>query len=208
MKEFSLDNMAEQYIDVLREIGNIGAGNAMTALSQLLQCKVDMKVPRVCLTEFADLGEMMGGEEEIMVGIYMPIDGDIRGSILFLSQKEAALHLVSKMMAVYGTPLSGELGAMELSAVQEVGNIITGAYLNSLSALTGMKIYPFPPEVVVDMAGAILSVPAIEFGAVSDRILLIQSQFYDEIKVDGYFVLIPGLESYPIILRSLGMMQE
>ncbi len=90
--------------------------------------------------------------------------------------------------------------------MKEVSNIITGAYLNSLSALTNLKIYPSPPELAVDMAGAILSVPAIEFGAIGDKILLIQSQFYDDTMIDGYFILIPDLESYAKILRSLGMM--
>ena len=98
------------------------------------------------------------------------------------------------------------MNEMELSAMKEVSNIITGAYLNSLSALTNLKIYPSPPELAVDMAGAILSVPAIEFGAIGDKILLIQSQFYDDTMIDGYFILIPDLESYAKILHSLGMM--
>ncbi len=94
---------------------------------------------------------------------------------------------------------------MELSAMKEVGNIITGAYLNSLSMLTNLKIFPTPPELTVDMAGAILSVPAIQFGILGDKILLIQSQFYDEVEINGYFILIPELESYSKILSSLGM---
>ena len=89
--------------------------------------------------------------------------------------------------------------------MQEVGNIITGAYLNSLSTLTNLKIYPSPPALSVDMAGAILSVPAIQFGTLGDKILLIQSQFYDEVEIDGYFILIPDIESYSKILTSLGI---
>lgn len=90
--------------------------------------------------------------------------------------------------------------------MQEISNIITGAYLNSLSTLTNLKIYPSPPALTMDMAGAILSVPAIEFGTIGDKILLIQSQFYDEVEIDGYFILIPDLESYGKILSSLGLM--
>ena len=89
--------------------------------------------------------------------------------------------------------------------MKEVGNIITGAYLNSLSTLTNMKIYPTPPSVTVDMAGAILSVPASIFGIFGDKLLMIQSQFYDEVELDGYFILIPDLESYAKILTSLGL---
>lgn len=201
----SLETVTENYLDVLREIGNIGAGNAMTALSQMLQCKVDMQVPQVRLLDFQDVGTLMGGEEQIMVGIYLAVEGDITGSIMFLVKQDSAKHLVDKLMMGMGSP-EPELNEMELSAMKEVSNIITGAYLNSLSMLTNLKIYPSPPELTVDMASAILSVPAIEFGALGDKILLIQSQFYDETTIDGYFILIPDLESYAKILSSLGMM--
>ena len=201
----SLETVTENYLDVLREIGNIGAGNAMTALSQMLQCKVDMQVPQVRLLDFQDVGTLMGGEEQIMVGIYLAVEGDITGSIMFLVKQDSATHLVDKLMMGMGSP-EPEFNEMELSAMKEVSNIITGAYLNSLSMLTNLKIYPSPPELTVDMASAILSVPAIEFGALGDKILLIQSQFYDETTIDGYFILIPDLESYAKILSSLGMM--
>ena len=205
-QDMSLEKVTENYFDVLREIGNIGAGNAMTALSQMLRCKVDMQVPQVKLLEFKDVGALMGGEEQIMVGIYLAVEGDITGSIMFLVKQDSAKHLVNKIMMGMGGSEGPGLNEMELSAMKEVSNIITGAYLNSLSALTNLKIYPSPPELAVDMAGAILSVPAIEFGAIGDKILLIQSQFYDDTMIDGYFILIPDLESYAKILRSLGMM--
>ena len=205
-QDMSLEKVTENYFDVLREIGNIGAGNAMTALSQMLQCKVDMQVPQVKLLEFKDVGALMGGEDQIMVGIYLAVEGDITGSIMFLVKQDSAKHLVNKIMMGMGGSEGPGLNEMELSAMKEVSNIITGAYLNSLSALTNLKIYPSPPELAVDMAGAILSVPAIEFGAIGDKILLIQSQFYDDTMIDGYFILIPDLESYAKILRSLGMM--
>ena len=195
--------MSNEYFDVLKELGNIGAGNATTALAQMMQCKVDMSVPQVKLLEFKELGEMMGGEELIMAGIYLGIEGDITGSIMFLLEKQAARHLVAKLM---GMEVKGEeFSEMELSALKEVGNIITGAYLNSLSTLTNLTIYPSVPDLTVDMAGAILSVPAIEFGAIGDKILLIQTQFFDEIVLDGYFILIPDLDSYGKILSALGI---
>ena len=204
MGDMSLEKVSENYGDVLKEIGNIGAGNAMTALSQMLQCKVDMQVPQVKLLEFAEVGEIMGGEEQIMVGVYLGVEGDITGSMMFLVEQASAKHLISKLMM--GMAPEGEgFTDMELSAMKEVGNIITGAYLNSLSTLTNLKIYPTPPELTVDMASAILSVPVIYFGTMGDKILLIQSQFYDEIEIDGYFILIPDLESYGKILTSLGI---
>lgn len=203
MGEINFDSMSQEYFDILREIGNIGAGNATTALAQLLQCKVDMSVPNVALLEFKDVGEAMGGEEQIMAGIYLGVEGDITGSIMFLLEKQAARFLVSKLM---GMELEGEdFSEMEFSALKEVGNIITGAYLNSLSALTNLVIYPSIPDVTVDMAGAIMSVPAIQFGEVGDKMLLIQNKFFDDVSIDGYFILIPDMESYGKILSALGM---
>lgn len=204
MGDMSLDQVTENYYDVLKELGNIGAGNAMTALSQMLQCKVDMKVPQVRLLEFTEVGDMMGGEEQIMVGVFLGVDGDITGSMMFMVEEESARHLIGKI-TMGMLPPGSEFEEMGLSAMKEVGNIITGAYLNSLSTLTNLKIYPTPPALTVDMAGAILSVPAIQFGIFGDKILLIQSQFYDEIQLDGYFILIPDLESYAKILTALGL---
>lgn len=202
MADLNLETMSQEYYDVLKELGNIGAGNATTALAQMLQCKVDMSVPQVRLLEFQDVATLMGGEELLMAGIYLGVEGDITGSIMFLLEKDAARHLVSKLM---GMELAEEFSEMEMSALQEVGNIITGSYLNSLSMMTGLNIYPTIPSLAIDMAGAILSVPAIEFGTLGDKILLIQTQFFDEIQLDGYFILIPDLDSYGKILSSLGI---
>ena len=204
MDDLSLENMSTQYYDVLKEIGNIGAGNATTALAQMLQCKVDMKVPQVKLLDFGEVGALMGGEEQIMAGIYLCVEGDITGSIMFLLKKDAAKHLVAKLM---GMELPGDdLDEIGTSALKEIGNIITGAYLNSLSTLTNLKIYPSVPDLTIDMAGAILSVPAIEFGTLGDKILLIQTQFTDDCELDGSFILVPDLESYGKILGALGIM--
>ena len=204
MGDITLEQVTENYYDVLKELGNIGAGNAMTALSQMLQCKVDMKVPQVKLLEFSAVGELMGGEEQIMVGVFLGVEGDITGSMMFMVEEESARHLIQKI-TMGMLPSGSEFDEMGLSAMKEVGNIITGAYLNSLSTLTNLKIFPTPPALTVDMAGAILSVPAIQFGIFGDRILLIQSQFYDEVELDGYFILIPDMESYTKILMALGL---
>ncbi|MBR4760650.1 MAG: chemotaxis protein CheC [Lachnospiraceae bacterium] len=206
MGSFDLNNVSQQYFDVLKEIGNIGAGNATTALAQMLGQKVDMKVPQVKLLNFQEVGAIMGGEEQIMAGIYLLVEGDITGSIMFLLQEEAAHIFVNQLMGVgSGGKTEGGFDEMELSALKEIGNIITGAYLNSLSMLTNMTIYPSIPDLSIDMAGAILSVPAIEFGEVGDKMLLIQTQFTDEKEIDGFFILVPDLESYDKIMASLGI---
>lgn len=202
MQDFNLNN-SDQYFDVLKEIGNIGAGNATTALAQLLQCKVDMKVPQVRLLNFSEVGAAIGGEEQLMAGVYLLVEGDITGSMMFLLEETAAHNLVSKLMNV---PQSeGDFSDMELSALKEIGNIIVASYLNSLSKLTNLRITPSVPDLCIDMAGAILSVPAIEFGEIGDRILMIQTEFTDEMTLNGYFILVPDLESYDKILTALGM---
>jgi chemotaxis protein CheC len=122
---------------------------------------------------------------------------------MFLLEKGSARHLVSKLMGME-IP-DEEFNEIEVSALKEIGNIITGAYLNSLSTITNLKIFPSVPDLTIDMAGAILSVPAIEFGTLGDKILLIQTQFTDDYELDGYFILVPDLESYDKIMTSLGL---
>lgn len=203
MSDFTLDN-SQNYFDVLRELGNIGAGNATTALSQMLGCKVDMKVPQVRLLEFKEIGEVMGGEEQLMAGVYVMVNGDIAGSMMFLLEKKAAHSLVAKLMMTEPN-LEDNFSEMEWSALKEIGNIIVSSYLNSLATMTNMKIVSSVPDLNVDMAGALLSVPAIHFGEMGDKMLLIETRFLDEVDIEGYFILIPDLESYDRILATLGM---
>lgn len=204
MAKIDLNNMDGIYFDVLSEIGNIGAGNATTALATMLGTKVDMHVPKVDLMEFKEIGEEMGGEETIMSGVYQQIKGDITGSIMFLLEEKSARVLVSKLMGVESNP-DEPFTEMEISALKEIGNIITGSYLSSLSTLTNMTIDASVPAICIDMCEAILSVPAIEFAELGDKMLLIKTEFTDDVKLEGYFVLVPDLDSYDKILTSIGM---
>ncbi len=201
--DLTIEEMSDQYFDVLKEIGNIGAGNATTALSTMLGSRVDMMVPKVRLMEFKEVGTTLGGEEQLVAGIYLVVDGDIHGSIMFIQKKESARAMVRKLMGVTSSD-DDDFTEMELSALKEIGNVITGAYLNSIAMLTNLTIYPSVPDVCIDMAGAILSVPAIEFGAISDKMLLIQTDFADDIELSGYFILVPDEESDAKILHALG----
>lgn len=205
MKELDLDHIDLLQLDVLREIGNIGAGNATTALSQLINRRIDMGVPKVNISEFKDLAEVLGGPENPIVGILLAVEGEINGMMMFALEQASAHHLINILMSRDIDCFEG-FTDMDLSALKEIGNIITGAYLTSLSALTGLNITASIPYMAIDMAGAILSVPAIEFGKVGDKALLIQTEFDEgETHVFGYFILIPELQSYATILRSLGM---
>lgn len=204
MAKIQLDGLDDLQYDVLKEIGNIGAGNATTALAKLINMKIDMSVPRVALVPFKDLSEIIGSEEMILVGILLQLEGDVKGMMMFLLHEESAHHLVNSLM---GNPLDRQepYSEMELSALNEIGNIIAGAYLSALSGLTNLTITASVPSLAIDMAGALLSVPAIEFGKVGDKVLLIQTQFGEDDFVNGYFLMIPELDSYDVILSSLGM---
>lgn len=205
MAKLELDAMDMVQYDVLREIGNIGAGNATTALATMLRVKVDMKVPKVALLDFQELPEILGGAENIIVGILLTLSGNIDGMMMFVLERDAAHSMVNMLMG-QDVPLDAEFSEMEASALQEIGNIITGAYLSSLSNLTNMSINSSVPYISIDMAGAILSVPAIEFGKIGDKALLIQTEFGEKsTEVNGYFILIPTLDSYNAILTSLGL---
>lgn len=207
MSHIDLNKIDNMQYDVLREIGNIGAGNATTALSQLINAKVDMKVPNVELLEFKYLSDIIGGAENIVVGILFTLQGQIDGMMMFMMDLPASRHLVNTLMGKSDTDNSeDDFTEIELSALNEIGNIIAGAYLSSLSTLTNITITSSVPYMSIDMAGAILSVPAIEFGKVGDKALLIETEFGDDLNtVNGYFILIPSLKSYSAILSSLGL---
>ncbi|MDF2589398.1 MAG: CheC, inhibitor of methylation [Anaerocolumna sp.] len=205
MSNINLDQIDSMQFDVLKEIGNIGAGNATTALSTMINGKVDMAVPKVALLEFKELPDMVGGAENIVVGILITLEGEINGMMMFMLDQVSASHLVKILIGNMGND-TGEFSEMELSALKEIGNIISGAYLSSLSTLTNIRIDASIPYMSIDMAGAILSVPAIEFGKVGDKALIIETEFCkDDSNVNGYFILIPSLESYDVILSSLGL---
>lgn len=205
MAENTLDNLNDIQFDVLKEIGNIGAGNATTALAKMMNMKIDMNVPRVELVPFTNLPDIFGSPEEVLAGILVQLDGDIKGMMMFLVKEESAHNLVDSLMGGMVQSANGEFSEMELSALSEIGNIIIGAYLSAMSNLTNLKIASSVPYISIDMAGALLSVPAIEFGKLGDKVLLIETQFGELDFVNGYFLMVPELESYDVILSSLGM---
>ena len=204
MSKIKLDALDDTQYDVLKEIGNIGAGNATTALAQLINTKIDMSVPQVSLVPFNRIADTIGSEETVLVGILLGLEGDISGMMMFLLQEKSAHNLVNILM---GNPeeKEGKFDEMEMSALSEIGNIIAGSYLSALAGLTNMTIVASVPSLSVDMAGALLSVPAIEYGKIGDKVLLIQTQFGEDDLVNGYFVMVPELESYDKILSSLGL---
>mgnify|MGYP002711427308 CR=1 FL=1 len=147
MAERELDKLNDLEFDVLKEIGNIGAGNATTALAKMLNTKIDMNVPRVEMVPFTQLPDTFGSPEEVLAGILVQLDGDIKGMMMFLAKEESAHTLVNSLMGGMGVSGDGTFSEMELSALSEIGNIIIGAYLSAMSNLTNLKIALMYPAI-------------------------------------------------------------
>lgn len=199
------------HLDVLKEIGNIGAAHAATALSDLLNKKVDMHVPKVEMVAFNDMMELAGGSENIVVGIFLRIEGDAEGSMFFILPIEQANRFIRRLINDstfdFKKPPVSELG---LSAMQEMGNILSGSYLSALSDFTGLKIYPTVPGLSVDMFGAIISIGLIELSHISDHVIVINTSIFDDEQTDGetvhgHFFLLPDPDSFEAIFKALGV---
>lgn len=192
-------------MDVLREIGNIGAGNAATALAKMLNKKVNMDVPKVKVLEFKEIADILGGAEIPVIGILLNVTGDLSGNIMFIIEYTAAQDLVAMLIGDKSVR-SETFSELELSALKEIGNILASSYLSALSSLTNLRILPSIPVIAIDMAGAILSVPAIEFGKTGDTVLFIETEFQEgNTMVVGDFILVPDVNSYSILLKALGV---
>ncbi|HWO53314.1 chemotaxis protein CheC [Paenibacillus sp. FSL M7-1455] len=192
-------------MDVLREVGNIGAGNAATALSRLLNKPVDMAVPKVQLLPFEEISEKVGGAEQVVVAIFLRVEGEAPGNLFFILSPEAAKSLLNRLV---GLPpeTDGMFNEMEQSALCEIGNILAGSYLSSLADFTKLSMYPTVPALAMDMAGAILSFGLLQFGHMGDDALLIDTTFLEgDHEVEGKFFLIPDPDSFAKIFKSLGV---
>lgn len=199
-----LNSLNSILLDVLKELGNIGSGNAATALSTMINKRVDMRVPKVKILEFKDISEILGDGEAPVVGIYFKMSEDIEGNIMFVLSIDSAINLTNMLFGRRDS--KNELDDMDMSALSEVGNILSASYINSLSTLTGLKLKISIPSICVDMAAAILSVPAVQFGQIGENVIFIETQFEEGDKqIKGDLFLIPEVDSFEKILSSLGV---
>lgn len=192
-------------IDALREVGNIGAGNAAIALSQMVDKKVDLSVPKAILLPLVGVPDLVGGPETTVAGVYLNIAGDCSGSILLLLEKESAT-LLAGLMVPGELDKSGEIGVVKRSALQETGSILSGAYLSALGQLTGLFFKPSVPGFAMDMAGAIIDYVLVDLGATEDQVLVVETDFMvSGIKILGHLILFPDLGTLATILERLGV---
>ncbi len=195
--------LSENKLDVLKELANIGVGNAITSLSKMLnEEKVEMDVPVATLALLQDIPDLLGGAELPVAGIYIESHGDISLTIIFVLSLESASNLVSTLL-----PGSrGEFDEMGLSALIEVGNILTSSYLNALSFMTNLQLLPSPPEIAVDMSGAIISTVMAEAYIVDDEVVLLRTFLNSrESHIAGHILIIPDRGALDKIFTLLGI---
>lgn len=204
------NKLSEWQKEILQEVGNIGAGNAATSLSVLLNERIDMQIPSVQVVPFEDVVDLVGGPEQPMVAILFQIQGDTAGMVYFLLTREEANYLIHKLFP----DAEGEVdfqtvpNDMLLSVLQEAGNIIVGSYLTALSDFINIHIHPSVPHVLMDMAGAILSIGLMELSPYTDDAIIIDTKMNDvgeANKMSGQILLLPTPDSFKKIFQALGV---
>jgi chemotaxis protein CheC len=200
-----LKPFADFHMDVLKEVGNIGAGHAATALSRLLDKPVDMLVPTVRMVPFEEISNSVGGSEQVVIAIFLRVEGETPGNIFFILSQESAKKMLINLVGIE-VENEDSYSEMEISALNEIGNILAGSYLTSLADFTNLYMVPTVPSLAIDMAGAILSYGLLQYGEMGDHALFIDTKFLDGTdEIEGHFFLIPDPESFQKIFLALGV---
>lgn len=198
-------NLNDTQKDVLREIGNIGGGNAATALSSILTGRVDMSLPQLRIVEVSEISALLGGPEKQVVGILVPMDSEVKGMLLFLLDKEFT-HMLINVLLDKKIESFENINELDMSALKEIGNILAGSYINAICTLTGLDIKLLPPDIAIDMVGAILNYPAEQFGVMGDKVLYIEENFFStKNSIKSHLLIMPELDSLNIMFKRLGV---
>ncbi len=199
------EEMNEMELDIIKEIGSIGNGNAATALSSLLSAEVKMPLPKVEILEFNEALGHLGNPEDVVAAILVEMSGEIQGIMLFILSKEFSDEIIFR---VTGQPEVDFLNMQEIetSVLTEIGNIMISSYINALSSLTNVNVTLSVPQMAVNMLGGILSLPMAMLGLNSDRIMMITGKFKIEGReLDSDMLLLPDVESLNVLMRKLGV---
>ncbi|WP_018132538.1 chemotaxis protein CheC [Effusibacillus pohliae] len=198
---FELDDFQ---LSVLREIGNIGAGHAATALSVLMQKHIEMNVPRVHVVSIQEIDEVIGGAEQLVVGVYLRVEGEIPGSMFLMLKMESA-NMLLQILTGSHQPVDS-FSELEMSALMEVGNILAGSYLSAFSDFTKTNLHASVPAIAVDMAGALINAVLLHIGMYSDRALVVDTEFRQGSEnVESHFFFVPDHGSVETIFKLLGV---
>ena len=192
-------------LDALREVANIGAGHAATALSQMTHRTIMISVPEVNIVPVEAVAELLGQPDDVIAGVLMHMMGDLTGRTLLIFPEGSARVLCDILLSrPPGT--TAEFGAMEQSGLKEVGNILTSAYLNALSDFMGMMLVPSVPALVIDLAAAVLTTTYLNFGTERDFVFCVETSFRFGDQGDtlrGHFLLLPDLASLRAIFDAI-----
>lgn len=199
------EDMNNMDIDVLREIGSIGTGNAATALSQVLSQKVEMKMPEVRIMGYNEAIKALGGPETIVAGVLVQMSGEISGIMLYIQRLDFINLVLGRLLSEKINDYR-QLQSLETSALVEIGNIIISSYISAISKLTDITINLSVPSIAVNMLGGIMSVPIAELGHCSDKIMTIDGKFICNNKeVYSNLLLLPEINSLNYLLQKLGV---
>ncbi len=189
-------------LDALREVANIGAGHAATALSQITEQRIMISVPNINVSLLEDVPNQIEDGEEPVAAVLMKMDGDLTGLTLLVFPQPIARRVAGLMMR---KPVQ-ELGVIEESAIKEAGNILSGAYLNALAEFLKMRILNSPPEFTVDMSDAVLSSTYVASTAGGEYVFCVESEFQlsgEREPLRGFFLLLPDPPSLGRILEAI-----
>ena len=200
-------NLKPNQLDALREVANIGAGHAATALSQMTGGTIMISVPTINIARLEEVPPQVSGPEEPVAAVLMHMLGDLTGRTLLVFPQRVAVRLAELMLhRPPGT--SKELGPLEQSAIKEAGNILSGAYMNALSDFMGLMLLPSPPSLAIDMTSAVLTTAYLQFGTDNDFVFCVESEFQIQDsgeQLRGFFLLLPDVASLHAILRAIKM---
>jgi len=202
----SAKSLSAEQLDILREIGNIGAGNVATALASLLGTRVNITVPKAAFLSLEEVLDHVGGMEESVACVQLRVTGDIQGAIVYLFSEASALHLVEMLLG----RAPGEVTALDdmgRSVLMEAGNILTGNFAGAISTLTGLDLKTGVPMLACDMLGAVLSAGLAASGYAEDNILLVDTVFSegDTKAVQSHFLLLTEMDSLAVLVEALGI---
>ncbi|WP_077613420.1 chemotaxis protein CheC [Clostridium sp. Marseille-P2415] len=205
MKITRYDEMNGLGLDLIREIGSIGTGNAATALSSMLGKTVRMTLPDVQILGYNEAIKFLGDPEEIVAAILVKMTGEINGLMLFILKLDFINEVLTSVMQEKIEDYY-QLNVLETSALEEIGNIIISSYVNAMSTLSDVTINLSVPGIAVNMLGGILSVPMVEFGYQTDKMMMISGQFVIGGKVlHSDLLMMPEIQSLNFLMDKLGI---
>ncbi|MCR4739015.1 MAG: chemotaxis protein CheC [Lachnospiraceae bacterium] len=197
--------LTEMHISALKEIGNIGAGNACTALATFIGTMVDMTVPNIRILDSSTVEKLIKVDKGVVLGIKVGIKEDLTGMIINIISGEYAKRVINVYYPREFASLS-ELNDMDISVLSELGNITSGACANSLATLSGMVVDITSPEPKSCTISELLKMPVDAFGADGSKVVVIDEEFkVERTELSSHMFLILDGDSLNKFFEKIGM---